>query len=145
MRLVDASGAPLNWNRLGFVYLDGHDNTVRSQNHQVRKAELSARWKGGLQDGDPVHMGDRNLEVVGHNPKNNKLVLADTDMVDGDQLKSDAYKEYKKHLSGAWKKQKEPSEREWEVSGPLSDSQREDIKEAAWRDSVEELSNAWRK
>ena len=56
--------------------------------------KLSARWKGGLSDGDPVRMGDRNLEVVGRNPETNKLILADTDMVDGDQLKQDAYKQY---------------------------------------------------
>ena len=59
-------------------------------------------------------------------------------------------KQYKEHLSGAWKtkpmkKQKEPDEREWEISGPLSDSQSAELKESAWRDSVEELQNAWRK
>ena len=115
------------------------------EDFEYKKGELSSRWKGGLSDGDPVRMGGRNLEVIGHNPENGKVVLADTDMVDSDQLKEDAYTQYKKHISGAWKKQREPSPKEWECAGPLSDSQSAEVKEQAWRDSVEELQNAWRK
>ena len=68
-------------------------------------------------------------------------------IADGDQLKKNAYDEGVRAMNNAWKnkpkkEQKEPSDREWEISGPLSDSEGAELKEQAWRDSVEELQNA---
>ena len=142
--LVDAFGSPLSphYDRRGYTFIDA-DRSVREQNHQLRKAELSAAWKGGLKLNDEVIIDGERMRVAGNNRENNKPILSDA--VDADDAAERAYDEYKKHLSGAWKKQKEPIEREWEVAGPLSDSQGDEIKEQAWRDSVVAVSNAWRK
>ena len=141
--LVDAFGEPINprWNRRGFVYMDA-DRSIREENCQLRKAELSARWKGGLQLGDEVIIDGERMRVSGSNREGTKPILGGADTVDAAER---AYDGYEKHLSGAWKKQKEPDFKEWECAGPLSDCESSEIKEQAWRDSVEELSNAWRK
>ena len=145
--LVDAFGTPLspNYGRRGYAFVDA-DNSQRCREHyDYQKEELSARWKGGLSNGDPVRIADRNLEVIGHNPENGKVVFVDTDMVDADDAAERAYKQFKKHLSGAWKKQKEPDEREWECAGPLSDAESAKIKSDAYEQSVRDLQDAWRK
>ena len=141
--LVDAFGAPLSthYGRKGYAFMDA-DRSVREQNYQLRKAQLSSAWRGGLTLGDEVIIDGERMRVAGNNRENNKPILGDADTVDAAER---AYDEYKKHISGAWKKQKEPKEREWEIAGPLSDSQRDEVKEAAWRDSVADLENAWRK
>ena len=142
--LVDAFGSPISthYGRKGYTFIDA-DRSVREENYQLRKAQLSAAWKGGLELGDNVDIGGRHMRVAGNNHEGTKPILGDA--VDTTDAAERAYDEYKKHLSGAWKKQKKPSDREWEVAGVLSDSESAKIKEAAWRDSVEELQNAWRK
>ena len=111
------------------------DNTVREEDHQLRKAELSNQWRGGLQLGDNVDLGGQRMRVVGNNRDGTKPILSDA--VDANAGER-AYKQYKQHLSGAWKtKTKEPDEREWEVSGPLSDS--ESLKDEQDRATVERL------
>ena len=180
--LTDAFGEPLftKYNRRGFVYIDA-DRSVREENYQLRKAELSNAWKGGLQDGDHVDIDGRNMEVIGRNVDNGKLVLADTAELDADDIKRTAYNDGVAAMNDAWRtrpttdaepgnacrtsegqsgkwrrgsngqlvcradNEREPSDNEWAMSGPLSDSQCDEIKEQAWRDSCEALENAWRR
>lgn len=90
--LVDALGRPISAGHHGYAFADA-DAKRRIEDRAYAKAELSSRWKGGLQDGDHVTIGDRRLEVTGRNPENNKLVLSDTAQLDGDEVKREAYDE----------------------------------------------------
>ncbi len=48
----------------GYVMLDNDDRAEhRQQMYDFQKAELSARWKGGLTEGDTLKLGDRTMEV----------------------------------------------------------------------------------
>ena len=138
-------GRPLK----GYAFVDNSNRSrpIDDCHPDVQKAHLSARWKGGLDVGDQVTID--GVTRVGAN-YNDDSEVEFYSIADGDALKKHAYDQSKKNLSGRWKtkpkkEQREPDEREWECAGPLSDSQSAELKEQAWRDSVEELQNAWRK
>ena len=94
----------LTWRRRRFrkrhprgPYRMDTDNTVREEDHQLRKAELSNQWRGGLQLGDNVDLGGQRMRVVGNNRDGTKPILSDA--VDANAGER-AYKQYKQHLSG---------------------------------------------
>ena len=102
--LVDALGEPLpsNGGRVaGYVFRDT-DNTVREENYQLSKAQLSAAWRGGLRLGDEVMIGDQRMRVSGNNRDNNRPILSDASTVDADAQQS-AYEISKRQLADAWK------------------------------------------
>ena len=185
--LTDALGRPLaaQGRSAGYVFADTGQAERLAENRDFQKAELSARYKGGLQEGDHVRIGDRQLEVIGRNPSNNKLTLADTAQLDAETLKREAYDAAVAEQTNAWRRRpvdgdepggacvingapgrwceeggrlvcrpisspapQEASPNEFAIAGPLSDQQSIDaqsIKDAAYRQSVEELANAWRR
>ena len=147
--LTDAFNEPLGprWTCRGYVFSDNSNRPPPSDDDHpdVRKFALSNAWKGGHFEPGDAMIYEGKVMVGTKYTDESHVEFVDIRSGDGDKLKQDAYKQYKEHLSGAWKKQKEPKEREWEVAGPLSNSQRAEIKEQAWRDSVTDLENAWRK
>ena len=148
--LTDAFGEPLNptFNRRGYVFTDNSNRSPPSDDDHpdVRKFALSKAWEGGQIEPGDAFVYEGTPMVATHHTDDSHIEFVDIRSLDGDKLKQDAYQQYKAHLSGAWKRQKEPSPREWEISGPLSDSKNAEVsREQAWLDSVEELSNAWRK
>lgn len=165
--LVDGLGQPLDataGRRSGYVFADhGHD--VRESNRDLRKAMLSAEYRGGLVAGDLVKLGDRDMVVAGYDDAG-KIHLADASAADADELKRQAWEDSVAELGDRWrsrpprdedeeeeeeqrprKKKKKPDE--WEVAGPLSDAdaiQRSDaIRREAWEASVRDLEDAWRR
>ena len=147
--LTDAFGTPLSphHGRKGYTFVDNSNckRPIDDSHPDVQKAYLSNAWKGGhFELGDQVVVEGRPM-VGTHYTHATHVEFVDINTLDGDELKKRAFDEYKAHLSGAWKKQKEPDEREWECGGPLSDSESSEIKEQAWRDSVTDLENAWKK
>lgn len=102
--LVDGLGQPLPaaGRQSGYVFADANVRR-RAEDRDYAKAELSARWRGGLQQGDHVKIGDRHLEVIGNNPNSGKLVLADTAQLDADEIKQAAYDAYKSDVTNAWR------------------------------------------
>ena len=103
--LDDGLGQPLpaEGRRCGYVFTTDARAERRLEDRDFHRAELSARYKGGIAAGDHVSIGDRRLEALGYNPENGKLVLADTAELDGESLKEEAYTAYKQDLSDAWK------------------------------------------
>ena len=91
-------------NQPGFVRIA--DSAERAQRRaEVRdfqKAELAAAYKGGLQAGDRLMLGDRQMEVVGHNPDTGKVQLADASLGDAESIKQDAYDAAERDLTTAW-------------------------------------------
>ena len=102
---TDALGEPLSphYGRPGYIYQDGRDIANRELNRDLRNAELSNAWKGGLQEGDNVTMGDRRMEVVGHNVDTGKTILADTAELDTDELKRAVYEDGVQAMNDAWR------------------------------------------
>ena len=148
--LTDAMGEPLDprWNCRGFVFVDNsnRERVIDDLHPDVQKAYISSAWKGGVKPGDVVNINGR--QMIGTHFTDEGVEFVDINTLDGDELKKRAYDESKKALGERWKPkkaQREPSDREWEISGPLSDLQSSELKERAWRVSVEELQNAWRK
>jgi hypothetical protein len=74
----------------------------RQEMQDFDKAELSARWKGGLQDGDRVRIGDKNLVVSGRNPTNGKVVLSDASTADAETVRQEAYVAYDRDIQNSW-------------------------------------------
>ena len=146
--LTDAMGAPLDpsYTRRGYVFTDNinRERPIDNSHPDVQKAYIGNAWKNGVEPGDVVNINGRQM-IGTHFTDEGSVEFVDVSTLDGDELKKRAFDEYRAHLSGAWKKQKEPYPKEWECAGPLSDSESSEIKEQAWRDSVEELSNVWRK
>jgi hypothetical protein len=68
------------------------------------KAQLSARWKGGLAEGDRVRIGDKDLVVAGRNPENGKVQLRDasTSTPDADANRRDVYMQYDHDIQNSW-------------------------------------------
>ena len=151
--LVDAMGAPLDpsYTRRGYVFADNsnRERPIDDNHPDVQKAYLSNAWKGGVKPGDVVTIDGRTL-VGARYTDDDQTGVEFYSIADGDQLRKNAYDEGVRAMNNACKnkpkkEQKEPSDREWEISGPLSDSEGAELKEQARRDSVEELQNAWRK
>ena len=146
--LVDAFGQPLSpkFGRMGYAFVDNsnRERPVDDSHPGVQKAYISSAWKNGVEPGDVVNINGRPMVGTQFTDESH-VEFVDINTLDADELKEDAYQQYKKHVSGAWKKQKEPKEVEWAVAGPLSDAQSSEIKEQAWRDAVTDLENAWRK
>ena len=152
--LTDAMGEPLDprWNRRGFVFVDNADRShpIDNSHPDVQKAYISSAWNGGVKPGDVVNINGRQM-IGTHFTDEGDVEFVDIQTLDANELKKRAYDEYKRHVSGNWKKQKEPKEIEWEVAGPLSDgrsvsdAESSEIKEQAWRDAVTDLENAWRR
>ena len=96
--LVDGLGQPLaggsRWS--GYVFVDEHKGSQRAVDHELRKAQLSAAWRGGLRAGDQLTIGDQRLDVLGYNA-DDRLVLADASELDreagldADSIKQQAY------------------------------------------------------
>ena len=86
--LVDAFNEPLSphYGRKGYTFIDA-DRSIREQNHQLRKAELSARCKGGLQLGDEVIIDGERMKVCGNSREGDKPILSDASTVDGSEMK----------------------------------------------------------
>jgi hypothetical protein len=86
--------------------LDGGDVELISRRELADwdKAQLSARWKGGLQDGDRVRIGDKNLVVSGRNPTNGKIQLSDasTSAQDAETARRNAYVAYDRDIQRSW-------------------------------------------
>ena len=145
--LTDAFNQPLDptYNRRGYVF---SDNTNRSplcddDHRDVRKFALSNAWKGGHFEPGDAMIYEGKVMVGTKYTDEGHVEFVDIRSVDGDQLKSDAYQQYKEHLSGAWKtKQKEPSEREWEMGGSIGDGK--SVRDAAYEQSCRDLQDAWR-
>ena len=107
--LVDGLGRPLpaEGRRSGFVFADNRpsDHAERyAQHRDYQKAELSARYRGGFQVGDHVHLGDRNMQVTGHNPETGKVILSDTAQLSADEIKREAYDAGVDAMTNAWRR-----------------------------------------
>ena len=92
---------------------------------------------------------------------NGKMVLADAEGLDADDLKRQAYEDGVAAMTDAWKRRKDKdddeeenkkrkkkrSDMEQELAGPLSDAiERSDaIRREAYEQSVRDLEDAWRK
>ena len=102
--LVDASGRPLpaEGRTAGYVFADANAER-RVQDYDFQKAELSSRWKGGLEAGDHLTIGDKRFEILGTNPNNGKLVFADTEGLDAGEIKQQAYNDGVAATVNAWK------------------------------------------
>lgn len=133
-----------------FDSADNHATKMRA--YDQSKLHLSNAWRGGVHLGDYVNYGGQQMIVDCNNE--GQPVLVDASKVDGEKAKQDAYDEHKRTLTDAWKKKKEkreeksedPEDKEWAMAGPLSDGQSgQAVRDQAWRDSVTNLENAWRK
>ena len=152
--LVDAMGTPLDptYSRRGYVFTDNtnRERPIDESHPDVQKAYISNNWKNGVEPGDVVTINGRQM-IGTHYTDEGSVEFADINTMDGDALKKCAYDEAKRNLSERWKtkpmkKQKEPDEREWEVSGPLSDSsQGSEVKREAWEQSCRDLQDAWKR
>jgi hypothetical protein len=86
-----------------------HDDNVelidRQEMQDWDKAQLSARWKGGLEPGDRVRIGDKLMVVTGRNPANGKVQLSDasTSAQDAATIKQEARDAYERDLQNAWR------------------------------------------
>ena len=115
--LTDALSQPLptHGGRVaGYVCIDQTEDAAHSAAlaREWQKAPLSARYKGGLADGDFVRLADRQMQVTGRNPETNKIQLADTTQVDGDTMKLDAYNASVREMTDAWKTRHDFSDQE---------------------------------
>lgn len=87
------------------VTIDGDVELIsRQELIDFDKAQLSAAWKGGLQDGDRVRIGDRDLVVSGRNPTNGKIQLSDasTSAQDAETARRNAYVAYDRDIQRSW-------------------------------------------
>lgn len=152
---------------------DGDTFADRQSMLDWQKAELSARWKGGVSTGDLVRIKDQNYVVRGHPSANIfQLQLQDATTLDADginELKEAAYLDYAYDIEHAYlgdrkpKKTKrtaaktkkeaeeEPEKDEFELAGPLSDAQTvlsgdaRALKDACYEEYRREIENAWRR
>jgi hypothetical protein len=155
--------------------LDGDVQLVsRQELADWDKAQLSARWKNGLQDGDTFRLGERMVTVQGRNPATGKVVLRDASTsADGRQEAYDSYDAeiQSRYLNthdaaagescvtagrepGRWREREKdgrlvcvPSGKpdEWAIAGPLSDAERVQIKDRMYASYDDQIQNAWRK
>ena len=103
-RLTDVMGTPLSTTGRTSGYVFADTNAARCQERRdFQKAELSARYKGGLQTGDHLTLSDRNMEVIGRNPDNDKVRLADTSTLDAEAIKQEALDAYNQDITNAWR------------------------------------------
>ena len=161
--LHDGTGN-LAGHRPGYVFSTDSDplseqNWNRQRVNDEYKADVSNRYKGGLEAGDKLHLCGHTLTVTGVKDNGN-LLVRDTSTLDGEALKQAAYSTYDSTLCDAYKKkrskceedddenkrnkQREPSESELKMAGPLSDG-RQEVKDKAYSDYEAELANRWRK
>lgn len=84
-----------------------------------QKAELSARWKGGLADGDIVRLGDRMQVVAGRNPENGKVQLRDATTTHAETVKQAAYVAYDAAIQNAWRTRDAESDDACTIDGEL--------------------------
>jgi hypothetical protein len=143
--LKDALGDPLpaQGGRRGYVFGDAASFERREAAYQRSKADLSVRYKGGLETGDTFSYGDTTLVVT--DATEERLRLSNINFLDGEQRKRDAYEEAKRRTSNAWK-QKTPSDREFEMAGPLSDNTADaQSVQDAHAEMVRNMEEAWRK
>ena len=103
--LTDAFGAPLSphYGRKGYAFVDGRDNTIREQNRDLRKAELSVAWRGGLALGDEVTLGGQRMQVAGNSREGDKPLLSDASTVDASTVKRAAYEAGVAAMTDAWR------------------------------------------
>jgi hypothetical protein len=76
------------------------------ERRDLERAQLSALWKGGLEPGDRIRMGDRMVEVGDRNPDTGKIRLHDAEVEtweDAETLKQQAYDAYDRELENAWR------------------------------------------
>ena len=74
------------------------------------KAELSARWKGGLETGDVVRLGDRMVTVRGRSPETGNVIVKDAAKLDAETIKQEAYDAYDRDLTSAWMRDRDADE-----------------------------------
>lgn len=149
----------------------------RRQMYDLEKAELGARWKGGLAEGDHVRMGDRMVTVQGRSPETGNLQFRDATTSTAD-ARGEAYDSYDRDIqnswmntrdaaeaggvcttagreSGTWRRRadgklvcvpgKSTQEKEFELAGPLSDSERMQVKDRMYADYDSDVSERWRR
>ena len=76
------------------------------ERRDFEKAQLSAAWKGGLQAGDRIRLGDRIVVVGDRNPDTGKLRLHDVEVEsweDAETIRQQAYDAYDRELETAWR------------------------------------------
>ena len=100
--LTDAFGEPLDpsYNRRGYVFTDNSNRPPPTDDDHpdIRKAALSRAWQGGhFEPGDAV-VYEGKIMVGTHYTDESHVEFVDIRSLDGDQLKQDAYNQYKKHL-----------------------------------------------
>ena len=107
--LTDAFGQPLPaiGGRSGYTFVDDADNAQRRrEDYDFYKAELSNRWKSGLEQGDRFQLGDKRVEVLGFDD-NDKMHVAGIDV----DLRQEAYQEYKQYYPTLGKRRRSPTTR----------------------------------
>ena len=164
--LVDGLGQPLAGGSRcsGYVFVDEHKGSQRAVDHELRKAQLSAAWRGGLRAGDQLTIGDQRLDVLGYNA-DDRLVLADASELDreagldADSIKQQAYDAAVAELSNAWRTRptvdQEPDDdidldqdeddEEDERMDVRDEAAADAIRRAAWEQSVRDLQDAWKR
>lgn len=146
--------------KAGYVFTDtSRDEPSRAIDHAVRRAQLSAAYRGGLAAGDFVTIDGERFRVLGYTAEDRMVIDADEPDAEA------AYETAKADLADAWKrprkgdddddddeehksKRKKRSDMEFEMAGPLSDADVraiDEIKRAAYLDSVEALESAWKR
>jgi hypothetical protein len=104
MQLSDGLGNAAG-HRPGFVFSDAIDHRRLAEHRDFAKAELSARYRGGLQQGDRVQLGDRAMTVVGRNSENGKVRLSEVEHAqDAAAERIAAYDAYNADLTSAWQR-----------------------------------------
>jgi hypothetical protein len=109
MRVVDALGRPAR-NRPGYLYdatleasLDSEEERrLAEERRDYEKAQLSARWRGGLAEGDHVTLAGRHA-VVSERKAGGKVVLRALDHSALDAARAQAYADYDRELEQRYK------------------------------------------
>ena len=77
-----------------------------AERRDFEKAQLSAAWKGGLERGDRIRLGDRMVVVGDRNPDTGKIRLHDAEVEsweDAESIRQQMYDEYDAEISNAWR------------------------------------------
>ena len=85
---------------------DEQDVLDAAERRDFEKAQLSAAWKGGLERGDRIRLGDRMVVVGDRNPDTGKLRLHDAEVEsweDAETIRQQAYDDYDRELENAWR------------------------------------------
>jgi hypothetical protein len=164
--LKDAFGAPIEaaYGRRGYVFVNDAASAKRKADAYVEsKLMLSSAYKGGWELGDTVTVGDATHVITDAEPTDTgyKVTFKNTARMNAEDafaLKEAARDESIARMNDAWKRssaeaardeedeeRRKRKDREFELAGPLSDSKAQQIKDAAYNESVTRLQDAWRR